>query len=105
MEARKQPRTPDRFIVQIHAVHDSRLAEVAKVENVSSSGARLTTERYWEPGCHVIFKSSTGNVWARARVVYCQAINGKAFAVGLNFLIQTSDWETRTQPSTAEQPK
>jgi PilZ domain-containing protein len=105
LEGRKQLRTLERFLVQISAVDDSRLAELVSAENVSSRGLRVATERFWEPGSHVLLKSPTGNLWARARVVYCQAVNGKAFAVGLDFLTQTSDWETRNEPSISKPHK
>jgi len=103
-EGRKQPRTRDRFLAQILSVLDPMLTELAAVENVSSHGSRLVTERLWEPGAHVILNSSTGNVWARARVVYCQSVGAGAFAVGLDFLTQTSDWQARSDPS-ASRPK
>lgn len=91
LESRKYPRTARRFLVQILAVQDSRLSELAAVENVSSGGTRLVTERQWENGAHVILKFlSSGTVWGRARVVYCQAVRAKVFAVGLDFVIQTS---------------
>lgn len=96
LEGRKQRRTPQHFLVQILAVHDSRLEDLATVENASPTGARLATERLWEPGAHVVLKSSPNGNWARARVVYCQTVSAKSFAVGLNFLTRTSDWEARS---------
>ena len=104
-EGRKQQRVRDRFLAQILAIHDPKLTELAAVENVSSLGFRLVTERLWEPGAHVILTSSTGNVWARARVVYCQSVGAGAFAVGLNFLTQTSVWKAWCNPSASRQPK
>lgn len=100
LEGRKHARTPERFLVQILAVQDSRLAELAMVENVSSRGTRLATQRSWEPGSHVTLKCyATGIPWTRARVVYCQDKGSKEFGVGLNFLTQTIDWETPGIPS------
>ena len=101
LEGRKQPRARVRFLVQILAVYDSDLSELAAVENVSSAGTRLVTARHWEPGSHVILKSiSEGNVWGRVRVVYCRAVSPKSFAVGLNFLIQTSQLKaTKRSPA------
>src|SRR6516162_9781152 len=105
LEGRKQPRTRDRFLALIVSVRDPRLTELAAVKNVSSHGSRLVTERLWEPGAHVILtSSSTGNVSARARLVYCQSVGVRAFAVGLNFLTQTSDWEARSGNSASKQP-
>jgi hypothetical protein len=105
LEGRKHPRTPERFLVQISAGHDPRLVELTSVENVSSHGARVMTERSWELGSHVLIKSPVGELMARARVVYCQAIGANAFAVGLDLLTQTSDWDTRSRPLTVKQSK
>ena len=95
LEGWRQPRTRLRFLVQLFAVHDLRVSELPSVENVSAHGARLATWRSWEPGLHVDLRSPGGNLWARARVVYCQSTGSNAFAVGLNLLTQTSDWEAR----------
>ena len=58
LDSRKQRRTAQRFRVHIFAAHGSRFAELATVENVSSSGTRLATQRVWKPGSQVILKSS-----------------------------------------------
>ncbi|PYT79130.1 MAG: hypothetical protein DMG40_17510 [Acidobacteria bacterium] len=93
LEARKQPRNPERFLIQVSAVHDPALADLAYGENLSSRGARITTKRFWEPGSQVDVKCLKFS--ARARVVYCQPINAEAFAVGLDFITQTGNWETQ----------
>ena len=41
-EGRKQPRTPDEFPVQLSAVRDPVLTELARVEKLSPKGVRLT---------------------------------------------------------------
>ncbi|PYT81396.1 MAG: hypothetical protein DMG40_09575 [Acidobacteria bacterium] len=92
LENRKQPRTPERFLLHILAARGSRFAELATVENVSSSGTRLATRQVWKPGSQVILKSSAiGDAYVRARVVYCHVSTRKGFAIGLNFL--TTDKE------------
>jgi hypothetical protein len=105
LEGRKQPRTPERLLVQISSVHDPRLAELTSVENVSSHGVRVTAERPWELGAQVAMKSATGELMARARVAYCQAIGPRAFAVGLDLLTQTSAWDSRRSPLMVNQLK
>lgn len=91
LEGRKQPRTPERLLIQISAVYDPRVTELASVENVSLYGTRVMTSRPWEPGFHVELTRPSGNRWARARVVYCQPIDGNRFAVGLNLLTLEGD--------------
>jgi len=105
LEGRKHPRTRERFLVQISALHDPRLAELVSVENISSHGVRVTMKRPWELGSHVEMKLATGASMARARVVYCQAVGANAFAVGLDILTQTNAWDTRSKPLTVKQPK
>jgi hypothetical protein len=58
------------------------LGELASMENISSYGLRVRTERPWKPDTPVLFKSSQGD-WQRARVIYCQSLDDKSFAVGL----------------------
>jgi hypothetical protein len=91
LEGRKHARTPERFLVQISSVHDPLLEELVSIENVSLRGARVTAERTWEPGLHVELNSRTDKLQGRARVVYCQVIGPKTFAVGLNFLSPTTE--------------
>jgi hypothetical protein len=106
LDARRHPRTPERFLVQISGVHDPHVVgELASVENISSHGVRVATERSWEAGSHVELKSPTGNTWARARVVYCLPHSPKGFAVGLDFLTPTSEWATRSELLATKQRK
>ena len=102
LEGRKEPRVPERMLVQISAVHDPRLEELASIENLSPRGARIKTERSWEPGCHVDVKTNPGQLRARARVVYCQAVGPKTFMVGLNFL-QPNVGEMGSEPTPAKE--
>lgn len=93
LEGRTQPRTTKRFLLQLSAVHDPRLEELTFGENLSPCGARVATQRPWEPGCHVEVTSHTGESKGRARVVYCSAVGDRRFIVGLNFMTQTGRFE------------
>ncbi len=64
---------------------------LTSMENVSPQGTRVTTAKPWEPGAHVELTRPNGQKWARARVVYCQPIGEKRFAVGLNLLTMAVD--------------
>jgi hypothetical protein len=98
LEGRKHARTPKQFLVQISAVQDPRLVGMATVENVSLRGTRVMTWRSWEPGSQLDIKSPISGVdWARARVVYCLPVSSKEFAVGLDFLKQTSQWNKQSE--------
>ena len=94
-EARKQPRTSERLLVQISSLAEPWVTQSASTENVSPDGARVATKRSWPPGSRVLVKSSTGDLWARARVVYCKPTGPKSFVVGLEFVARTGAWVMR----------
>lgn len=58
-------------------------AELASVENGNCYGVRVRTERPWTPGSLILVRSQ--GEWLRARVVYCQVLQPKSFALGLEF--------------------
>ena len=60
--------------------------ESALAENVSSRGLRVRTGHSWEPGTQALVKSPVRELWARARIVYCESLPRKSFALGLEFL-------------------
>jgi len=87
LEGRKQPRISRRFLAQIFSVNDPVRGELVSVENVSLRGARVATIRAWVPDSHVVVRFTSGDMRDKsARVVYCQTISNKEFALGLEFL-------------------
>ena len=105
LEGRKQPRAPKRFLMQISAVHDALSTDLDSVENLILRGVRVTSGRSWELGSHVDVKSRVVELTARARAVYCQPVDAKTFAVGLNFLMQTHCLNARSEPATSKQQR
>ena len=95
-EGRKQTRDPQRLLVEISAVRDPRLVELVSAENLSPRGAQIKTARSWELGSHVDLKSHSGELRARARIVYCHPLGPKSFVVGLDFL-QTNEGDIPTE--------
>ena len=87
MLGRKERRSKERTQVILSTVGVHPLfGELALMENFSSYGMRVRTERPWKPDTHVLFKSSKGDWirgWAHGRVIYCQSLDAKSFAVGL----------------------
>lgn len=102
LEGRKNSRNPQRFLLQMSAVHDPLLAELVLVQNLSAHGMRVAAEKTWEAGCHVDVKSSVGELRARARVVYCHAVGPRAYAVGLDLLTQRDGWNSQGRPGANE---
>ena len=87
LEGRKQPRISRRFLAQVFSARAPLQEELVSVENVSLRGARVATARALAPESHVVVKFTSGDLGDKsARVVYCQAISNKEFAVGLEFL-------------------
>lgn len=97
LEGRKHPRSSERLLVQVSSVLDPLLTDLAFVQNQSSNGLQLATERSWELGSHVDVKAVAGNLKARARVVYCNALGPRKFVVGLNIL--SRDREQASSPT------
>jgi hypothetical protein len=69
--------------------------ESSSTQNISSHGARVSTQRAWEPGSLLMIKSLRNNFWARARVVYWRSFSSSRFTIGLEFLTQEGDWPAR----------
>ena len=91
---RKEKRSPKKFVVLLSNGTKPVVAECVSTENVSDNGARVRTTRPWKQDARLLVKSSLGQLLARARVVYCQALPDSTFAVGLEFLARTDAWIT-----------
>jgi hypothetical protein len=83
--------------VHLSSVDEPLVSELASIENVSAQGARVATERSWNPGSLILVKSSGGELWAQARAVYCQPISPKGYAIGLDFFFMTVEWATQSK--------
>lgn len=86
LEGRRQARHSETFPVRISSEEKPLAKEACSTQNLSSLGARVLSKRTWLLNSRVTLKSLDGDLWARARVVYCQPIGEGAFAVGLEFL-------------------
>ena len=82
---RTEERSNLHFEVWLSGGQEPMSAELASAENVSSGGVRVRTELSWKPGTRVFVKQSKGKVWTRARVVYCEKVQEKDRALGLEF--------------------
>jgi PilZ domain len=91
LDGRRRARNSERLLVQIFSEEKPLVSEACSTRNLSSLGAQLITERSWLPNSLVVLKSSDGDLWARARVVYCQPLSRNAFAIGLEFFVLTGE--------------
>ncbi|PYU21654.1 MAG: hypothetical protein DMG30_17155 [Acidobacteria bacterium] len=61
-------------------------------ENVSPRGARVVTEREWQPSARVLLICPEDNVWLEAEIVYYQRLAKNRFAVGLELSARVERW-------------
>src|SRR5215470_6145267 len=94
---RREKRELQKFRVLISNGQRPPLAEYAWTENVSSLGARIGTDRPWEPGSVLRLDSSVGQFLTQARVVYCQPLPSNTFAIGLEFHVRVDGWPPPTR--------
>jgi len=69
--------------------------EIARTFDISSHGARVVSKRSWRPNQQLSVRSIRGNLFSRARVVYCQPTAEDSFVVGIEMYYPTGDWTTR----------
>jgi len=86
----KEKRSRKRIEVLLSDGEQPSFGERASKENISPSGMRVQTQRPWKPGSRLRVKSTMGDLRATARVVYCQFLAPKPFALGLE-LARTRD--------------
>ena len=86
---RMEERNPVTEAVLLTGVDQSWVTENTTTQNISSHGARVATERFWQPGSELLLKSLRRDFQARARVVYWRSFSSSRFAIGLEFLTQT----------------
>jgi hypothetical protein len=70
--------------VELSGMHDPATVESTRTENICALGVRVITKRSRKPNEHVRLMSPVGRLKVKARVVYCQVVDG-GFAIGLQF--------------------
>jgi hypothetical protein len=89
---RIEERNPITEAVLLTGVDQSWVTEYTSTQNISSGGARVATERFWQPGSRLLLKSLRSDFQASARVVYWRSFSSSRFAIGLEFLIPVGGW-------------
>ena len=95
-ELRKEKRDPEKLQVLISRMAGPLLIECASTDNVSSHGMRVRTDRAWKQDTFMIIRSSEYELWARGKIIYCQALPDGTFAIGLQLVARTGDWIMRS---------
>ena len=96
---RTEIRTAMKVLVELCSF-DNVTYEHAYTVDVSTHGARVLTKNPWQSNQRLTVRSVQGNLYSHARVVYCQAADGRSFAIGVELHEPTADW-TESQKHSA----
>jgi hypothetical protein len=89
---RLEDRSPVHVTVDLSGLDIHTAAQQGITQNVSARGARVVTNRPWQPNDHVKVRSLLGSLRSRARVVYCQPLGNDSFAIGLELFVSVGEW-------------
>jgi hypothetical protein len=78
--------------VEVCLQDEPKLNERMLTDNVSAHGARVFMDRNLLPGQQVLVSSPKEGVRSQARIVYCQRVSEKRFAVGLELSGRVDLW-------------
>jgi len=78
--------------VEVCLQDEPRLNERMLTENVSAHGARVLMEQKLQPGQQVLVNSPKEGVCTQARIIYCQRVSERRFAVGLELSGRVELW-------------
>jgi PilZ domain-containing protein len=84
-ERRRERRTPVKVGLELSSLDEPLTHEMALTENVSRQGARVITKKRWRTSYRVLVRLPRRDEQSRARIAYCDALPGDAFAIGLQF--------------------
>jgi PilZ domain len=62
-------------------------------ENVSTHGVRVVSNNPWKCNQRLNLWCLPGDFRARARVVYCEPLGARSFAIGLQVLASSGGWK------------
>jgi hypothetical protein len=88
---RSEKRIARAVAVEICLQDEPMFKERASTENVSAHGVRVLMNRKLQPGQRVLVISPQDDVRSQARIVYCQCLAERKFAVGLELPVRV-DW-------------
>jgi hypothetical protein len=81
-------------VVELLHVDESPIAKVEAItENVSPQGARVITDSTCARGELVRLDAPAEHLQLPARVVYCQRLEERKFAVGLQLDVRVENWK------------
>jgi hypothetical protein len=90
---RVEKRIPLTVRVDLCSLDVRHPAQEALTENVSTHGARVVSNNPWKLNERLNLWALPGHFRARARVVYCEPLDGNSFAIGLQLLAASGGWK------------
>jgi hypothetical protein len=96
LEGRIEKRTSVALPVYLLPSEQLFLAEKAVTVNVSPRGARVVTQRRWQPEEQPWLASLFNEFRVQTRVIYCQPLTDGHFCVGLGFPSGPVTWVGQT---------
>jgi hypothetical protein len=96
-EQRIERRIPAEGGLELSSLDEPLTYEEALTENASRHGARVVAKKPWRPNDHVLVRLPRWERPSRARIAYCKALPGDAFAIGLQFPSVVDDWVSRAR--------
>ena len=89
---RSEKRVARAMTVEVFVPEETELNEKTLTENVSAHGARVLMQLKLQPGQRVLVSSPNEGVSSQARIVYCQRVSERSFAVGLELSRRAEPW-------------
>jgi hypothetical protein len=89
---RSEKRIAKTVSVEVCLRDDPKQYEKLVTENVSAHGARVFMEQKLQPGQRVLVSLPREGVRSQARIVYCQRVSERRFAVGLELSGRVEPW-------------
>jgi len=91
---RIERRLPTSVPVYLASLDEPRSRERTLTENVSSHGARVISQRFWQSGEESLITTLTGEFRQVGRVIYCLPKAGDHFCLGVEFPDRTVEWDS-----------
>jgi len=88
---RTEPRIPKSILVRLFDP-EKRDFEISLTVDVSSHGALVVCKNPWQPNTYISVHSMGGSMYSPARVVHCQPLKDRSYAVGLELAGPLPDW-------------
>ena len=88
---RTEIRIPKRMLVRLSYPENGK-SEIAPTVDISCHGACVISKSFWQPYVRLSVQAICGDLYSRARVVYCQSLGNASYVIGLELFQPSGDW-------------